>query len=141
MRGLRACVRCGLTRTSNKSWRVGGGHGERVGDGLHCMQSLTRISDRLGCTDASQLACCGPRRARITARQIPLSRDRQNHPSKIVRRRSASAPPTTTISSPPPTSNATETAGNERVPKITINDTTRQIYFLNCNQHFDNFKP
>ena len=28
--------------------------------------------------------------------------------------------------------------GNERVPKI-INDTN--LFFLNCNQHFGNFKP
>jgi len=28
---------------------------------------------------------------------------------------------------------------NESQPKITINDAV--IFFLNCNQHFDNFKP
>jgi len=34
---------------------------------------------------------------------------------------------------------ASEPVGNERVPKITINDTIK--FFLNCNQHFVNFKP
>jgi len=29
--------------------------------------------------------------------------------------------------------------GNESVPKIVINDTTKS--FLNCNQHFADFKP
>ena len=29
--------------------------------------------------------------------------------------------------------------GNESVPKIIINDTTK--LFLNCNQHFAHFKP
>jgi len=30
--------------------------------------------------------------------------------------------------------------GNESVPKIIINDTVK-FTFLNCNQHFGNFKP
>ena len=30
--------------------------------------------------------------------------------------------------------------GNESVPKIVIND-TKKLFFLNCNQHFGNFKP
>ena len=32
-----------------------------------------------------------------------------------------------------------DAVGNESVPKIIINDTI--FFFLNCNQHFANFKP
>jgi len=39
-----------------------------------------------------------------------------------------------------PLSYANSTIGNEWVPK-TIPNNAVNIYFLNCNQHFGNFKP
>jgi len=31
--------------------------------------------------------------------------------------------------------------GNESVPKTMIHDTLKLFFFLNCKQHFGNFKP
>jgi len=52
--------------------------------------------------------------------------------------RDTSDPPAARVSSPPHLPYSFN-AGNESVPKVVVNNTTN--LFLNCFQHFANFKP